>query len=154
MRAEEGRAPPNSSAREPMSHADNPLVRAIQRTPTGVQSKLVVALLGAVVLLVVVGLLGIRAIADSNNRADALRVLQQRATAYRAIQASVEEIRVLLGLRAGGPDLQVYLGGAPSAARPGSGRGATSRLSASTRRQTTGPRSDRSARKTLGSPTS
>jgi signal transduction histidine kinase len=95
--------------RPPLSRADNPLIRAVQRTPSGVQAKLLVALLGAVVLLVVVGLLGLRAIADSNDRAEALRVLQQRATAYRALQADVEQVQQLLGLRAGGPDLQAFV---------------------------------------------
>jgi len=78
-------AHPARPSRAPLSRADNPLIRAVQRTPSGVQSKLLVALLGAVGLLVIVGLLGIRAIADSNNRAEALRALQQRATAYRAL---------------------------------------------------------------------
>jgi signal transduction histidine kinase len=93
----------------PLSRADNPLIRAVQRTPSGVQAKLLVALLGAVGLLVVVGILGMRAIADSNDRAEALRVLQQRATAYRALQADVEQVQQLLGLRAGGPDLQAFV---------------------------------------------
>ena len=104
-----------AASRLPLSRADNPLIRAVQRTPSGVQSKLLVALLGAVVLLVLVGLLGIRAIADSNDRAEALRVLQQRATAYRALQADVEQVQQLLGLRAGGPDLQKFI---PPAAAP------------------------------------
>ncbi len=101
--------------RPPLSRADNPLIRAVQRTPSGVQAKLLVALLGSVVLLVVVGVLGMRAIADSNDRAEALRVLQQRATAYRALQADVEQVQQLLGLRAGGPDLQAFV---PPAAAP------------------------------------
>jgi signal transduction histidine kinase len=99
-----------------MSRGDNPVIRAVQRTPSGVQAKLLVALLGPVVLLVVVGLLGVRSIADSNDRAEALRVLQQRATAYRALQADVEQVQQLLGLRAGGPDLQAFIpqGAAPT----------------------------------------
>jgi signal transduction histidine kinase len=104
-----------SLSRAALMRADNPLIRAVQRTPSGVQSKLLVALLGAVGLLVVVGLLGIRAIADSNNRAEALRALQQRATAYRALQADVEQVQQLLGLRAGGLDQQAFN---PPAAAP------------------------------------
>jgi signal transduction histidine kinase len=101
-------AHPARPSRAPLSRADNPLIRAVQRTPSGVQSKLLVALLGAVGLLVIVGLLGIRAIADSNNRAEALRALQQRATAYRALQADVDQVQQLLGLRAGGLDQQAF----------------------------------------------
>jgi signal transduction histidine kinase len=104
-----------SSGHPPLSRADNPLIRAVQRTPSGVQVKLLVALLGAVVLLVIVGVLGIRAIADSNDRAESLRVLQQRATAYRALQADVEQVQQLLGLRAGGLDQQAFN---PPAAAP------------------------------------
>ena len=101
-RDEDGAA---SGRHSPLNRADNPLIRAVQRTPSGVQPKLLVALLGAVALLVLVGLLGLRAIADSNDRAETLRVLQQRATAYRALQADVEQVQQLLGLRSGGADL-------------------------------------------------
>jgi signal transduction histidine kinase len=113
--AHDGGDATTSSGHPPLSRADNPLIRAVQRTPSGVQAKLLVALLGAVGLLVVVGLLGIRAIADSNNRADALRALQQRATEYRALQADVEQVQQLLGLRAGGLDQQAFN---PPAAAP------------------------------------
>ena len=91
------------------------LVGPLGGAPSGVQTKLLAALLGAVVLLIVVGVLGMQAIADSNGRAEALRALQQRATAYRALQADAEQIRQLLGLRAGGPDLQAFV---PPAAAP------------------------------------
>jgi signal transduction histidine kinase len=96
--------------------SDNVLVRAIQRVPSGVRSKLLVALFGGVVLLVITGVLGLRAIADSNDRAEALRSLQQRGSAYRALQTAVEEVRFLMALRAGGPDLQTYVGATPSTA--------------------------------------
>jgi signal transduction histidine kinase len=96
--------------------SDNVLVRAIQRVPSGVRSKLLVALFGGVVLLVITGVLGLRAIADSNERAEALRSLQQRGAAYRALQTAVEEVRFLMALRAGGPDLQTYVGATPSTA--------------------------------------
>jgi signal transduction histidine kinase len=113
--ARDGGDTTTSGGRPPLNRADNPLIRAVQRTPSGVQLKLLVALLGAVVLLVIVGVLGIRAIADSNDRAESLRALQQRATAYRALQADVEQVQQLLGLRAGGPDLQAFV---PPAAAP------------------------------------
>ena len=103
-----------SERRQPMPRAENILVRAVQRVPSGVRSKLLVALFGGVVLLVVTGVLGLRAIADSNDRAESLRSLQHRATAYRALQTAVEEIRFLIALRAGGPDLQTYVGATPS----------------------------------------
>ena len=119
MIVRDGGARTASGRRQRLSRADNPLIRAVQRIPSGVQSKLLVALLGEVVLLVVVGVLGMRAIADSNDRAGALRVLQQRATAYRALQADVEQVHQLLGLRAGGPDLRAFVPPTSSAAPSG-----------------------------------
>ena len=96
--------------------ADHAVVRIVQRFPSTVRSKLLVALFGGVVLLVATGGLGLRAIADSTERADQLRQIQQRATAYRALQTAVGEVRFLIGLRAGGPDLRIYVGATPSSA--------------------------------------
>src|SRR5258708_7886114 len=112
--AEAGSGDPIATGRA--IHSDHILVRAIQRVPTGVRSKLLIALFGGVVLLVIVAVLGLRAIAESNDRAEALRSLQQRGAAYRGLQTAVEEVRFLIALRAGGPDLQTYVGATPSAA--------------------------------------
>ena len=95
------------------------VVGAIQRTPTGVQTKLIAALLAGVVLVIAIGLLGLRAIADANDRAASLRIVQQRATVYRALQADVELVHQLLGLRAGGADLNAYVGQTPATAPTG-----------------------------------
>ena len=95
------------------------VVGAIQRTPTGVQAKLIGALLAGVVLVIAIGLLGLRAIADANDRAATLRTLQQRATVYRALQADVEQVHQLLGLRAGGADLGKYVSQTPATAPTG-----------------------------------
>ena len=97
----------------------NGLVGAIQRAPTGVQTKLIGALLAGVVLVIAVGLLGLGAIGDANDRAASLRMLQQRATVYRALQADVEQVHQLLGLRAGGADLNTYVGQTPTTAPTG-----------------------------------
>jgi len=48
-------ARPAAGRRRRLNGADNPLIRAVQRIPSGVRSKLLIALLGEVVLLVVVG---------------------------------------------------------------------------------------------------
>ena len=82
----------------------------VGRLPTGVQAKLLGGLLSGVVLVVAIGLLGLRAITDANDRAGALRIVQQRATVYRALQADVDQVHQLLGLRAGGPDLGIFVG--------------------------------------------
>jgi signal transduction histidine kinase len=69
-----------------------------------------VAFVGTVVLLVVVGVLGLRVLSQSNNRVERLGVLQQRAAAYRGLRTEAAQIRLLVGLRAGGRDLGVYAG--------------------------------------------
>jgi signal transduction histidine kinase len=56
---------------------------------------------------------------DSNDRVESLGVLQQRATQYRELQTTVEQLRSLLGLRAGGADVNIYVGESPSAAPSG-----------------------------------
>jgi signal transduction histidine kinase len=90
--------------------ADNPLVRAVGRVPATLQRKLLVALVGTVALLVALGILGLRVLGDSNDRVDALGSLQQRASAYRELQTDSAQLRVLLGLRAGGTDIPVFTG--------------------------------------------
>jgi signal transduction histidine kinase len=99
--------------------AENPLVRAVGRLPARVRTKLLVALVGIVALFVVVGALGLRVLGQSNARVERLGALQQRAAAYRGLQTGSAQIRLLLGLRAGGSALRKYTGSAPSAP-PGS----------------------------------
>jgi signal transduction histidine kinase len=94
--------------RRGLSRADNPLVRAVGRLPATVQAKLLVAYVGPVLLLVVVGVLGLRVIGDSNDRIVTLGALQQRATAYHGLQAAAAQVRELLTQRAvgaGGEDI-------------------------------------------------
>ena len=98
---------------------DSPLIRVVQRAPTSVQAKLLAALLAAVVLVLVVGIVGLRTVADANDRAATLRLLQQRATVFRALQADVGQVRLLFGLRAGGPDLGSFVGQTPGTAPTG-----------------------------------
>jgi signal transduction histidine kinase len=85
-----------SRPRRVLSRADNPLVRAVGRVPLPVQAKFLVPSVATVVLLVVLGVLGLRVIGESNDRVVALGELQQRAAAYRGIQTEALEIRNLL----------------------------------------------------------
>jgi signal transduction histidine kinase len=85
----------DEGARQPLSR-DNPLVRAVGRVPLPVQAKFLVPSIATVVLLVVLGVLGLRVIGESNDRVVKLGQLQQRATAYRAMQSEALEIRRLL----------------------------------------------------------
>jgi signal transduction histidine kinase len=88
-------------------------VRASLRT------QLVAAFVGMVGLLVVLGILGLRVLGDSNDRVETLGRLQLRSTAYRDLATQANQIRLLLGLRAGGGDLAIWLGGSPGSALGG-----------------------------------
>ena len=102
-----------------LSRADNPLVRAVARMPWRVRTKLLVAFVGIVVLFVVVGVLGLRALSQSNARVASLGTLQLRAAAYREIRTGAAQLRQLLALRAGGSDLNTYVGGSASSVPSG-----------------------------------
>jgi signal transduction histidine kinase len=80
--------------------------------PVTVHTKLLMAFVVPVLLLVLVGVLGLRFVGESNARADQLGALQLRATAYNGIETYTTQVRVLLALRAGGTDVSVYAGGA------------------------------------------
>jgi len=95
------RGPGNPRPRRALSGADNPLVRAVGRVRASVLAKLLVAFVGTVVLLVILGVLGLRVIGDSNDRVVTLGDLQQRATAYRHLQTGVAGVQQVMLLRAG-----------------------------------------------------
>ena len=86
----------DASARRSLTRTDNPLVRAVGRVPLPVQAKFLVPSVATVVLLVVLGVLGLRVIGESNDRVVSLGQIQQRVTAYRAMQSVALEIRHLL----------------------------------------------------------
>jgi len=86
----------DTAARPSLGRTDNPLVRAVGRVPLPVQAKFLVPSIATVVLLVVLGVLGLRVIGESNDRVVALGRLQQRATTYRELQSESLEIRHLL----------------------------------------------------------
>ena len=84
-----------------LSPSDNPLVRAVGRVPLPIQAKFLVPSVATVVLLVILGVLGLRVIGESNDRVVALGELQQRAATYREMQAESVEIGGLLSERMG-----------------------------------------------------
>ena len=87
------------------------LVRAVGRAPVGVRTKLLVAFAGIAALLVVVAVLGLRVLGQSNARVATLGTLQLRAAAYQALQAQAQQLRQLLSIRAAqDPNLSVYVG--------------------------------------------
>jgi signal transduction histidine kinase len=93
-----------------LSRADNPVVRAVGRVPAKVHTKLLVAFVGTAVLVVAVGLLGLRVLSQSNDRVGRLGALQKRAAAYGELQSEASQVRVLLAANAGGKDVLKFLG--------------------------------------------
>jgi len=79
-----------------LSRADNPLVRAVARLPARVQVKLLVAFVGTALLVVGVGLLGLRLLGQSNDRVDTVGKLQERAFAYGKLRSDALHVRLLL----------------------------------------------------------
>jgi signal transduction histidine kinase len=90
------RAGASVARRRRLTGGDNPLVRAVGRVPARVHAKLLVAFVGTAVLVVVIGLLGLRLLGQSNDRVLGLGALQERAFAYGKLQSDVHNIRVLL----------------------------------------------------------
>lgn len=85
-----------SEGRRPLSRGDNVAVRAVGRFPAKVHTKLLIAFVGTAVLVVAVGVLGLRVLAQSNDRVVALGALQERAAAYGELQGDTRHIRLLL----------------------------------------------------------
>jgi signal transduction histidine kinase len=103
----EGRPPserpaPAGSRRLP-GLGDTVLVRAVGRLPAKVHTKLLIAFVGTAVLVVAVGLIGLRVLGESNDRAEKLGVLQERALAYGKLESDTRHIRLLL-VENPGPD--------------------------------------------------
>jgi signal transduction histidine kinase len=76
-----------------LSHSDNPLVRAIGRVPITVQRKLLVAFAIVIVLLVTVGVLGLRVLSESNDRVQPLGQLPPRVATYGELQLDSLQLR-------------------------------------------------------------
>ena len=116
----EGVAAPGEGARgrrrRLLSAADNPLVRAVARLPAKVRTKLLVGFLSIAALLIVVALLGLRVLGQSNVRAEHLGALQIRVAGYQQLEADAAVLRQELAICAGNADYQKWLnGGRPSA---------------------------------------
>jgi signal transduction histidine kinase len=79
--------------RRPLSSGDNALVRAVGRLPARVHTKLLVAFVGTAVLVVAVGLLGLRVLGQSNDRAGRIGSLQERAFGYGRLQSRTDIVR-------------------------------------------------------------
>jgi signal transduction histidine kinase len=97
-----------ASKRRLLSPAGNPLVRAVGRVPAGVHAKLLVAFVSTALLVVVVGVLGLRLLGQSNERVEALGTLQVRAFAYGKLRSDTGHVRLLLAQVVGGDFYKVW----------------------------------------------
>jgi signal transduction histidine kinase len=88
--------------------ADNPLVRAVGRVPAGVHAKLLVAFVATALVVVVVGVLGLRLLGESNRRVETLGNLQTRAFAYGKLRSDAGHVRLLLAQNVGGDFYTVF----------------------------------------------
>jgi signal transduction histidine kinase len=93
-----------------LSRATDPLVRAVSRSRATVYTKLLVAYVGIVALLMVVMVLVLSVLGESNARVEELGTLQLKSVVYQELQTNSEQVRQLLALRAGGPGAQCYSG--------------------------------------------
>ena len=82
--------------RRARSPDESTLVRAVARLPARVHTKLLVAFVGTVLLVVAVGALGLRLLGESNERVETLGALQERTFKYGQLQSDAEQIRQLL----------------------------------------------------------
>jgi signal transduction histidine kinase len=88
------------------------LVRLVARVPATVRTKLLVAFLAIAALLVVVSVLGLQVLGQSNARVARLGTLQRRSATYQALEAHAGDLQQTLGVRAAGtPGLTPYTGG-------------------------------------------
>ncbi len=97
-----------ASKRRLLSPPGNPLVRAVGRVPARVHVKLLVAFVSTALLVVVVGVLGLRLLGQSNERVEALGTLQVRAFAYGKLRSDTGHIRLLLAQVVGGDFYKVW----------------------------------------------
>jgi signal transduction histidine kinase len=91
-----------------LSTADNPLVRAVGRVPAGVHVKLLVAFVGTALVVVVVAVLGLRLLGESNRRVETLGQLQVRAFAYGKLRSDAGHVRLVLAQNVGGDFYTVF----------------------------------------------
>jgi signal transduction histidine kinase len=121
------------SRRRLLSPASDPLVRAVGRLPARVHTKLLVAFVGTALLVVVVAVLGLRLLGESNERVEALGTLQERAFAYGKLRSDAQHLRVLLHANVGEDFYKVWIQSSDEVEALGpAGRVAIDRMSAST----------------------
>jgi signal transduction histidine kinase len=93
---------------------DSALIRGVGRLPAKVRTKLLIAFVGTAVLVVTVGVLGLRVLGQSNDRVGSLGALQKRAFAYGTLQSNTQNVRLLLTENPGQDFFEVNPGWVPT----------------------------------------
>ena len=105
-------APPTPGRWRALTGTENRLARAVAGVPANVRTKLLVAFLVIVTLLIVVGVLGLRVLGQANGRVTRLGTLQLRSSTYQVLESKANDLRQALGVRAAGtPGVTPYTGG-------------------------------------------
>src|SRR5882672_249087 len=104
--------PPLVARSSLVARGDNPLVRAVERIPVRIRTKMLVAFAVIATLLVAVAILGLRVLGQSNARVESLGTLQLRAATYKGLQTQAQQLRQLLAVRAAAdyPNYGTYAG--------------------------------------------
>jgi len=108
--AAQQRRAPVVERRRPLGRGYDPLVRAVGRLPAKVHTKLLIAFVGTAALLVAVGALGLRVLAQSDDRVGRLGPLQERAAAYGKLQSDTAHVRLLLAEDPGSELYEIWTG--------------------------------------------
>jgi signal transduction histidine kinase len=98
----------DASERSSLSPGDNPLVGAVGRVPAKVRTKLLVAFVATSLLVVAVGVLGVRLLGQSNERMESLGELQRRSAEYSELRSDAEHVRLLLAGNVAGDFDQIF----------------------------------------------
>src|SRR5438270_11294087 len=105
----------DAGVRRLFTRADNLVVRAVARLPAKLRTKLLAAFLAIAALLVLVSLLGVRVLGQSNSRSEGLKTQQDERAGSQQLLAEATIVRDILGLCAGGADVYKFAGTARSA---------------------------------------
>jgi signal transduction histidine kinase len=100
--AEPVEAPPSQRRRDALARIESRLVGAVAGVPANVRTKLLVSFLVIAALLILIVVVGVRVLGQSNARVERLGNLQQRVSTYQTLLTQANELRQLLALRAGG----------------------------------------------------
>jgi signal transduction histidine kinase len=102
---------PTATFRRLPGRAGNAFVWGVARAPAKLRTKLLVGFLGIAALLVLIALLGLRVLGQSNTRAERLGALQVRVVGYQRLEANAAVLRQVLALCTGTPDYEKFLNG-------------------------------------------